>query len=49
MDKIYKEFGFDLGHYFSDPSLMMDLILGIIDEKIGLITHVNEHFVGCSL
>jgi hypothetical protein len=42
-DKIYLEFGFDLGYYFSTPNLVMDLILKISKEEIGLITDVDQH------
>ena len=38
MDKKYEKFGLDLGYYFLTIQLVMDLILKISDEKIGLIT-----------
>ena len=42
-DKIYEEFNLDLGYYFSSPHLVMDLILKISGEKIGLITDIDQH------
>ena len=42
-DKIYGECGLDLGYYFSTPHLVMDLILKISKEEIGLITDVDQH------
>ena len=39
----YGEFGLDLGYYFSTPHLVMDLILKISKEEIGLITDVDQH------
>jgi len=41
-DKIYSEFGLDLGYYFSTLHLIMDLILKISKEEIGLITDVYQ-------
>ena len=43
MEKIYKEFLLDLGYCFSTPPLVMDLILKIINEKIGRIANMNQH------
>ena len=42
-DKIYGELNLDLGYYFSSPHLVMDLILKISGEKIGLITDIDQH------
>ena len=42
-DQIYSEFGLDIGYYFSTPHLVMDLILKISREEIGLITDVDQH------
>jgi hypothetical protein len=33
-DKIYGEFGLDLGYYFSTPHLVMDLIIKISKDEI---------------
>jgi hypothetical protein len=41
-DKIYGEFGLDLGYYFSTPHLVMDLFLKISKEEISLITDVDQ-------
>ena len=49
-DQIYSEFGLDIGYYFSTPHLVMDLILKISREEIGLITDVDQHlFVELSM
>jgi hypothetical protein len=43
IDQIYSEFRLDIGYYFSTPHLVMDLILKISREEIGLITDVDQH------
>ena len=43
IDKIYKEYGLDLGYYFSTPRVAMDLIIQISKEKISLITEGDQH------
>ena len=42
-DKIYDAFRFDLGYYFLNPSIMMDLVLQINNEKTALITDMDQH------
>ena len=43
MVKIHQEFVFDLGYYFIAPHLLLDLILEISKEEIGLITDVDNY------
>ena len=42
-DKLYEEFVLDLRHYFSTANLVMDLILKLSHEKLGVITDVDQH------
>ena len=44
-DKIYEEFGLELGYYFTTPLLVMDLIFETRDEKIGLITPTDQSLI----
>ena len=49
-DTIYMELGLDLGYYFLTPHLVINLFLETSDEKIGLITNVDQHlFVEISM
>jgi len=42
-EKICQEFGFDLGYCFLTPHLMMDLILKVGKEEIGVIADMDQH------
>ena len=42
-DQIYSDFGLYISYYFSTLHLVMDLILKMSREEIGLITDVDQH------